>query len=116
MVGAVKIKPRFIPAAAGNGAHVGEKSGRLFWTEPCRSPTLILSCASAGRPVRSHGLPPRRTSCSAQPSSRCTALSVYFNTNLGSTLFSRHIEYQNGERQLAVRIVPVRKDVPELTV
>ena len=62
------------------------QNDRLFRTEPCRSSTLILACASVANPVRSHGLPPRRTSCSAPPSSRCAALSVYFNTNLGSTL------------------------------
>ena len=62
------------------------QNDRLFRTEPCRSSTLILACASVANPVISHGLPPRRTSCSAPPSSRCAALSVYFNTNLGSTL------------------------------
>ena len=36
--------------------------------------------------MRSHGLPLRRTSRSTPPSSRCAALSVYFNTNLVSTL------------------------------
>ena len=69
-----------------HAAELYGQNARLFRTEPCRSSTLILACASVANPVRSHGLPPRRTSCSAPPSSRCAALSVYFNTNLGSTL------------------------------
>ena len=46
-----------------------EQDARLFRTEPCRSSTLILACASVANPVRSHGLLPGRTSCSAPPSS-----------------------------------------------